>query len=1334
MTRFFNALVGLFCERPILALFLVLLSVGGGLYTTPLELPSGFLDDLPRDPVPVDAIPDLGENQQIVFTPWPGRSPQDVDDQVTYPLTSALLGLPGVRTVRSTSMFGFSSIYVIFEEGVEFYWSRSRILEKLSSLPLGTLPPDAEPQLGPDATALGQVFWYTLEGLDDDGNPAGGWDLEELRSIQDWQVKYALLAAPDVSEVASIGGYQREYQVDVDPDRLRVYGIGIDQVAAAVRRSNLDVGARTLEVNSVEYVVRGVGFLEELADIEAAVVTEVDGTPITVGQLATVSVGPAARRGALDKAGAEAVGGVVVVRYGSNPLAAIEGVREAAAKLFLPSKVLVDWDHATPAEVERYAAGRGFEAFQNDALELDQVAWARHLAQLGEGEARPTWLTRSTVTVVPFYDRTELIQETLQTLSSALVQQLLITFVVIGLLVLHLGGATLVGALLPLAVLLTFVAMRLFGIDANIVALSGIAIAIGTMVDMGIVITENIVARLDEARGDLEAGLVRAADVVREATVEVAGAVFTSVSTTVLSFLPVFAMTGAEGKLFSPLAATKTFALIASLVLALCLIPPAALVLFGRFRPRPGGSSRALGVGWTLPALVGLLLLFTWWELGLALLLFATWRALSGLLGHGSKRAVELLAILVLVAFALVTFAGQWEPLGAAAGDSSNLLFAATVSLGLLLVFWLFRMAYPRMLAFCLRRKAAFLLVPAGLCLMALWIWLGFGRVMAFVPGAVSAVGLSGEALTKSEPWQRAERSFPGIGSEFMPSLDEGMFLYMPTIAPHGSIREALEALALEDINMKAIPEVDLVVGKIGRADTPLDPAPVSMTETIISYLPEYREDAAGYRLLFAFDTERDDYLFDDAKQPVLLDSIPEEQREGLEGRAWRQWRDHIRSTDDIWNEIVHAAGHIGATSAPKLQPIETRLIMLQTGMRAPYGMRLFGPDLASLEEAGLALEELLKDTDGVQPSAVFADRVTGKPYLEIELDRDRLARHGIPIEAAQETIATAIGGMAVTRTVEGRERYPVRLRYPRELRDDPDSIGRVLLQSSRPDAAPVPLSEVAELTYTRGPQAIKAENARLVSYVLFDALSSWSETEVVESAQARVADALDSGELVLPPGVSFEFAGTWENQVRAKKTLSVLVPLVLLLILAVLVLEFRSLSTSLFIFSGVAVAWAGGFLLIWLYGQDGFGDVEVLGTNLRDLFHIGPIHLSVAVWVGFLALFGIATDDGVVMASYLRQKFDGLRAAGQQLNITEVRAAVVESGQRRVRPCLATTATTLLALLPVLGSSGRGAEVLVPMAIPAFGGMALELLTMFVLPVLWCIREEWHVLRRVEP
>ncbi len=403
---------------------------------------------------------------------------------------------------------------------------------------------------------------------------------------------------------------------------------------------------------------------------------------------------------------------------------------------------------------------------------------------------------------------------------------------------------------------------------------------------------------------------------------------------------------------------------------------------------------------------------------------------------------------------------------------------------------------------------------------------------------------------------------------------------------------------------------------------------------------------------------------------------------------------------------------------------------MLQTGMRAPYGVRLFGPDLASLERAGLAIEELLKQTDGVEATAVFADRVTGKPYLEIELDRGRLARHGIPIEAAQATITTAVGGMPVTRTVEGRERHPVRLRYPRELRDDPDSLGRVLLKSSRPGAAPVPLSEVADLRYTRGPQAFKAEDARLVSYVLFDAMAGWSETATVESAQARVADALAAGDLVLPPGVSYEFAGTWENQVRAKKTLSVLVPLVLLLILAILVLEFRSLSTSLFIFSGVAVAWAGGFILIWLYGQDGFLDLDVLGTNLRDLFQVGPIHLSVAVWVGFLALFGIATDDGVVMATYLRQRFEALRAEGGQLDLTAVRGAVVEAGRRRVRPCLATTATTLLALLPVLGSSGRGSEILVPMAIPAFGGMALELLTMFVLPVLWCAREEWRVLR----
>ena len=532
-----------FClETPLVAVLLVVAGSAAGVLFAPFDWQ---VPGLPRDPVPVDAIPDTGENQQIVFTAWPGRSPQDVEDQVTYPLTVALLGVPGVKEVRSNSMLGFSSVFLIFEEDTDFYDSRSRLLEKLASLPPGTLPDGVKPTLGPDATALGQVFWYTLEGLDEQGQAAGGFGLEELRSIQDWTVRYALAAVDGVAEVASIGGHVSEYQIDVDPDAMRAYGVTLEQVFKAVRRSNVDVGARTIEINRAEYVVRGLGFLESIEDIESIVVALRDEVPITLDRLAQVTRGPALRRGALDKGGAEAVGGVVVVRHGANPLEVIRRVKEAVARL-------------APSLPER---------------------------TLDDG-------TTSRVSIVPFYDRTGLIQETLGTLEQALVQQVLVTGIVVLLMVGHLRSAMLIAGLLPLAVLLSFVGMKLAGIDANIVALSGIAIAIGTMVDMGIVLTESV---LTEVRSAGEKG--SRLEAIHRGAASVAGAVLTAVATTVVSFLPVLTMEGAEGKLFKPLAWTKTFALIASIAIALTLIPPLARVLFGELRRRRLWALIAIGAG-----------------------------------------------------------------------------------------------------------------------------------------------------------------------------------------------------------------------------------------------------------------------------------------------------------------------------------------------------------------------------------------------------------------------------------------------------------------------------------------------------------------------------------------------------------------------------------------------------------------------------------------------------------------------------------------------------------------------------------------------------------------
>jgi Cu(I)/Ag(I) efflux system membrane protein CusA/SilA len=1235
-----------FCLENKLAVGLfVVLVVGAGLYVAPFDWD---FRGLPRDPLAVDAIPDIGENQQIVFTKWMGRSPQDVEDQITYPLTVSLLGVPGVKTVRSYSFFGFSSIYLIFEESVDFYWSRSRVLEKLNSLPAGTVPEGVQPMLGPDATGLGQVFWYTLEGRDEEGNPAGGWDLDELRTVQDWYVRYGLLSAEGVSEVASVGGFVKEYQIDVDPDAMRAYKIGLGDIFKAVKASNLDVGARTIEINKVEYVIRGLGFIKTLSDIEMTVVKVNENVPIYVKDIAKVSFGPALRRGVLDKGGAEAVGGVVVVRYGYNPLDAIKNVKKKIEEISpgLPQKTLPDG-------------------------------------------------TVSQVTIVPFYDRTGLIYETLGTLNTALTEEILVTIIVVIVLVLHLRSSVLISALLPLAILMCFIAMKVGRVDANIVALSGIAIAIGTMVDMGIVICENILKRLDEAKPE-----DNSLEVVYHATAEVGGAVLTAMATTVVSFLPVFTMMGPEGKLFKPLAYTKTFALVASIIVALTIIPPAAHILFAKRVALKKVKRYVLGAILIVAAVIAALRL-NWW-IGVIIGVVGLYHLMKERVPKKVNSLLPLMANILAVVFVGFILTSHWLPLGPAKGMVRNIVFVTLLIGGLLLFFKIFQIFYGRILAWCLAHKMLFLCIPAVFVLLGGTIWLGFERVFSFVP----------QQMRSNTLWSKAIHTFPGLGKEFMPDLDEGSFLYMPTTMPHASIGECLDVLQKQDVAFASIPEVDSVVGKIGRVDSPLDPAPISMVETVINYKPEYIVDKDGHPVRYRYDTKTQEFVRDEHGE-----LIPDHH-----GRPFRQWRDHIHSPDDIWDEIVKAGQIPGTTSAPKLQPIATRIIMLQSGMRAPMGVKVKGPDLETIERVGLEIERFLKEVPAVEALTVSADRIVGKPYLEIDIDREAIARYGVSIAQVQDVIEVAVGGRRATTTVEGRERYPVRIRYMRELRDRIETLGEILVPSA--DGAQIPLIQLAEIRYVRGPQAIKSEDTFLVGYVVFDKKPGYAEVDVVEQCRQYLDEKTASGEFPIPEGVNYTFSGTYENQIRAQKTLAVVIPLALLIIFIILYFQFHSAATSLLVFSGILVAWSGGFLMIWLYAQSWFLDLDVFGVNMRGLFQIHPINLSVAIWVGFLALFGIASDDGVVMCTYLKQSFQDRTPA----SVDEIRQKVIEAGKRRIRPCLMTTATTILALIPVLTSTGRGSDIMVPMAIPSFGGMTIEILTMLVVPVLYCWIKEFRL------
>jgi Cu(I)/Ag(I) efflux system membrane protein CusA/SilA len=1213
-----------FClENKLIVGLFVIMVIGWGVMVAPFDWDLG---GLPRDPVPVDAIPDIGENQQIVFTEWMGRSPQDVEDQITNPLTASLLGVRDVKTIRSFSMFGFSSIYVIFEEDIDFDESRWSLLEKLNSLPTGTLPEGVQPALGPDATALGQIFWYTLEGRDGNGNPTGGWDLDELRTTQDWYLRDNLLSAEGVSEVASVGGFVREYQIDVDPDAMRAYKVGLSDVFKAVKESNIDVGARTIEINKVEYVVRGLGFIKGLSDIEMTVLKVNENVPIYIKDIAKVSYGPALRRGALDKGGAEAVGGVVVVRYGYNPLEAIKNVKKKIEEISpgLPRKTLPDG-------------------------------------------------TVSQVTIIPFYDRTGLIYETLGTLNTALTEEILVTIIVVIILVLHLRSSVLISGLLPLAVLMCFIAMKMFRIDANIVALSGIAIAIGTMVDMGIIICENILKHLDEAGPD-----ENKLEVVYRAATEVGSAVLTAVSTTVVGFLPVFTMTGAEGKLFKPLAFTKTFALIASVIIALTIIPPAAHILFTRKVTLKKVKRYILG-GILIVAAIAVGIVLAWW-IGVIVGGLGLYNLLKERLPKGAKGWGPLASNALAVMFVGIILTGHWLPLGADKGMVRNLVLVALLIGGLLLFFRVFQKFYPRILSWCLGHKMAFLLLPVAVVVLGGAIW-------------------------------------SGLGKEFMPPLDEGSFLYMPTTMPHASIGECLDVLQKQDMAFQSIPEIDSVVGKIGRVESPLDPAPISMVETVINYKPEYILNKDGRRERFKYDKKRGEFVRDDNGE-----LIPDRR-----GRPFRQWRNRIKKPDDIWKEIEKAGQIPGTTGAPPLQPIMARIAMLQSGMRAPMGVKVKGAgltDLDTIERFGLEIERFLKEVPSVKPSTVNADRIVGKPYIEIDIDREAIARYGVSIRDVQDVIEVAIGGRRVTTTVEGRERYPVRVRYLRELRDQIETMGKILVSAR--DGAQIPLVQLTDIQYTRGPQVIKSEDTSLTGYVLFDMKPGYAEVDVVEDCKRYLQEKIADGELELPAGVSYSFAGTYESQVRAQKTLMIVIPLALFIIFIILYFQFKSVTTALLVFSGIIVAWGGGFLMIWLYSQGWFLDFSVFGVNMREMFQVHPINLSVAIWVGFLALFGIASDDGVVMCTYLEQSFRGRDVE----SVDEVRKTVISAGVRRIRPCLMTTATTILALIPVLTSTGRGSDIMVPMAIPSFGGMTIEILTMLVVPVLYCWIKESKINR----
>lgn len=1017
---------------------------------------------------PIDAIPDIGENQQIVFVDWPGRSPKDIEDQVIYPLSVKLMGIPGMKVIRSNSMFSFGMINVIFEEGVDFYWSRTRILERLN-IAQKDLPEGVVPQLGPDATALGQIFWYTVENgyycpdhpklrfdepgvCSEDGQELvfSDYNLGELRSIQDWYVRYQLNSAKGVSEVATVGGFVKQYQIDVDPNKLLSFNVNLHSMFDAVRQSNIDVGAKVIEEGGKEFIVRGLGFIKSVEDIENIVIGSHEGVPVYVKNVGQVTTGPAFRRGALDKEGAEVTGGVVLMRYGENPLGVIEAVKRKI-------------DEITPG--------------------------------LPPG-----------VQIVPFYDRTELINRATDNLKETLFEEIVVAVIVILLFLLHFRSSLIVSIILPVGVLISFLIMYYLKIPSNIMSLGGIAIAVGVMVDAGIVMTENISRHLAVTQE-------RKLDAIITASKEVGSAIFFAILIIVVAFIPVFSLRGQAGKLFSPLAFTKTFAMFGSALLAITLVP-----------------------------------------------------VLCALLLRGKMRLPE-----------------------------KNILNKILMRL------------YEPILRFSLKHKIIVLLI------------------------ALILLGVSYFPLSK-------------IKSEFMPPLNEGDLLFMPVLLPGASLTQVMEIMKTQDIILKSFPEVEHVVGKLGRAETPTDPAPVGMIETIVKLKPQklWREGMTRQSLI----NEMDEAL-------------------------------RIPGVSNIWT-----------------QPIRNRIDMLATGIQTPVGVKVFGEDMSVIEDIGIQIENILREIPGARNP--YAERIGNKPYIEIDVNREEAARYGIKVGDIQHLIMIAIGGVNVTTTVEGRERYPVRIRYMRELRDSFEALQKIYVPT--PSGAQVPLSLLADIRKVEGPAKIAGENTLPYVRVFVDVdTDKVGVVDFVNQAQKVVQERLD-----LPTGTYISWSGQYEYEMQARKRLMTVVPICIFIIFLLLYTKFKRFSAALILVFSLPFAFIGG---IWLQ--------YILGFKF-----------STAVWVGYIALFGVAVEDGVVMMDFLVKK----AREGQSFVEDVVRAALL-----RVRPIIMTTATTILALIPILLSTGAGSEIMKPIATPTVGGMVTAtVLNLILVPVVFTWVVQGRMKRKV--
>ncbi|MFH1351371.1 MAG: efflux RND transporter permease subunit [Pseudomonadota bacterium] len=1120
---------------------------------------------------PVDAIPDLSDVQVIIYTEYPGQAPQVVEDQVTYPLTTAMLSVPYAKVVRGYSFFGFSFVYIIFEDGTDLYWARSRVLEYLNFVS-GKLPPGVSPALGPDATGVGWVYEYVLKDTIEQ------YDLKTLRSVQDWYLRYELAALPGVSEVASIGGFVKQYQVEVDPNRLLAYGLSLGKVKMAIQRSNSDVGGRVLEMGETEFMVRGLGYIQSLDDLEkVAVGVDKKGTPILLKNIANVQLGPELRRGVLEWNGqGETVGGIIVIRYGENALKVIRTVKEKLKELQkgLPPGVII----------------------------------------------------------LEGYDRSGLILRAIHTLKKKLIEEMSVVAIICVVFLLHFRSAFVAIFTLPVGILISFLVMYLLGINANIMSLGGIAIAIGVMVDASVVLVENAHKHLERDKDKKPHAMI-----IMEAAKEVGPALFYSLLIITVSFLPVFSLQEQSGRLFRPLAYTKTFAMAASSLLAITIVP-VLMTFFIRERTFDSKTTKRGRMALWIGLLVGPPLLVI--AGGLAGLKLPDWALVASL-------GVSIFGLVVLIPQRIIP-------------ESRNPFNRLLIR------------SYLPVIRFVLNWRKTTLLM--------------------------AAVILAGSMYPASR-----------LGSEFMPPLDEGDLLYMPTTLPGISITKAKELLQQTDKIIHSFPEVARTLGKIGRAETATDPAPLSMIETTIMLRPLVEYERVPVERFFSHwpgwlkgpiiwiwpEVKKGKIIHEWRKKKIerFFSSMPGWLKKPL---TWIWPEERYITTDELVEELDRAIQFPGLTNAWTM-PIKTRIDMLSTGIKTPVGIKVMGPDLEVLSKLGSQIEATVKGIPGTL--SAYSERVTGGNYLDFKIRRDQIARYGLTIGDVQDVIMTAIGGMNVTHTVEGLERYPVNLRYKRELRDDIEALKRVLIPA--PTGAQIPLVQLADFSIHKGPAAIKSENSRRTAWVYVDLRGIDVGTYVKQTK--KVIDR----EIKLPPGYSIIWSGQYEYMERARKTLNIIVPATLLMIFLLLYFHFHNTTEAFIVMISLPFALIGGILLLY-----------ILNYNI-----------SVAVVVGFIAVSGLAVETGVVMLVYLDDAFKRRQGQGNMKTQTDLQAAIIEGTVERVRPILMTVSTTLIALLPVMSGSETGSQVMKRIAAPMVGGLiSSTILTLLIIPTIYAIWKRWEL------